>query len=183
MSMEKKYPGWGSLPEWARWELARYALYRISDDYVGAILIAWLEPRLVYKSSWEYKLFLDWCSEHEAEPAAARLEDIVAERHPDVLRDDIHFLVFTRMYTLHPDHKLLRSDHDYSFREHRMTEMMMDRLPQDIRDRLARTVEYLLALCAIARCHQKDNGWIGFVRMHTKRRFCQSRRLQIRGRA
>lgn len=157
MSMEEKYPGWDSLPGWAHDELSRFALYEISDAGVAAILPSWLEPRLAYESSWEYGLFLEWCTEHELDPGTARLEDIVAERYPEALRDDLHFLVFTRMYSLHPDYALLRSDRDTSFRERRLTEMMMDRLPEDTRARMARAVQYTLALCSIAHCHPRNN--------------------------
>lgn len=157
MTIEEKYPGWDSLPEWASWELSRFALYAIGDADVAIILTSWLSPRLVFRSSWEYGLFLEWCSEHGADPDAARLEDIVAERHPDVLRDDLHFLLYARMYSLHPDYALLRADPDTSYREQKLTEMMMDRLPEDTRARMARAVQYTLALCSIAHCHPRNN--------------------------
>ena len=156
MSMEDKLPGWDALPRWAQWELSRFAFYTISDADVAEVLTAWLKPRLIYQSSWEYQLFLDWCSEHEVDPGSARLEDIVAERCPEAMRDDLHYLLFTSMYSQDPDHELLRSGRGVSFREQRLAEMMVDRLPQDIRDRLVRTVQYLLALCAIARSHPRD---------------------------
>ncbi|NPV58674.1 MAG: hypothetical protein HPY75_03295 [Actinobacteria bacterium] len=158
MSMEDRLPGWDALPRWAQWELSRFTFYAISDSDVAEVLVAWLKPRLAYQSSWEYKLFLDWCLEHETDPSIARLEDLVAERCPEALRDDLHFLVFTRMYSRDPGHELLRSGRGTSFREQRLTEMMVDRLPEYTRDRLARTAQYLLALCAIARSHPRNGG-------------------------